>query len=332
MMTKLDVGTESKAGSYNDVSEMLRHHLTTGIANTKKRLGGIAALTQVTAVGMASTTKKIVYNLLTTVLTLLLVFSFSLFMYTTFYYVYMPKEIHEVDVNFQFESCPDTMGMCSYPNASVHLSQGNAGHMLMTGQSYSFNMLLEVPDCPINQDQGMFMSCLHVRTKDNHMIGETCKSNILEYRSNLLRVIETFVFAPFLLAGSTTQRQWININYFKEFMDDPHNPATNIDIEIRSKFFQVYSASLQVHAELTGLRHIMYHHPWISTVAGVSANMFIISVIILISWSRIFLMPSDGELQQDEDKSGLEGELQLHQHQEISRGEVQVDHGLVDEE
>ena len=49
---------------------------------------------------------------------------------------------------------------------------------------------------------------------------------------------------------------------------------------------QVYTARLQVHAQLSGLRHIMYHHPWISSVSGVVANIIILTVIILISWSR----------------------------------------------
>merc|ERR1719337_628382 len=71
-------------------------------------------------------------------------------------------------------------------------------------------------------------------------------------------------------------------------MDDPHSPATNIDLEIRSKFFQVYSASLQVHAEFSGLRRILYRHPWFSTVVGVSSNMIILSIIILISWTTFF--------------------------------------------
>ena len=43
---------------------------------------------------------------------------------------------------------------------------------------------------------------------------------------------------------------------------------------------------MEIHAQLSGLRHIMYHHPWISTMAGVLANILTLTVIILISWSR----------------------------------------------
>jgi len=298
MMTKVDleVAGSMLEGGVNFVKKTLE----TGISSTRRGLGLVSVKTKQTAVGVASVTKKVVYHALSTLLTVVLVVSASLFMYGTFYYAYMPKEIHEVDVNFQFDPCVDTMGMCSFPNATVNLD--GRKQRLMTGQPYSINLLLEVPDSPTNQALGMFMSCLHIHTKDRKSIGDTCKSNILEFRSELLRVIETLFFSPFLLMGSSTQRQWINVNYFNEFMDDPHSPATDITLVLRSKFMQVYSASLQVHAEFAGLRHIMYHHPILSTVVGVSSNMFILAVIILISWSRFFVPEVD-------ESSGLEGEV-----------------------
>eukprot|EP00092_Neocalanus_flemingeri_P082141 GFUD01102773.1.p1 GENE.GFUD01102773.1~~GFUD01102773.1.p1 ORF type:complete len:166 (+),score=42.00 GFUD01102773.1:1-498(+) len=118
----------------------------------------------------------------------------------------------------------------------------------------------------------------------------SCKSSILEFRSSLLRMMETIVFSPFLLTSTTTQRQWITINYFSDFYDDPTAPASRIVVELQSKFIQVYTTRLQVHAQLSGLRHIMHHHPWISSISGVVANIIILTIIILISWTRIFTL------------------------------------------
>jgi len=263
---------------------------------TKGGLVGVASFTKVTAVKLAKSSEKVIYSLLSTLLTATLVISASLFLYGTFYYAYMPKEVHESDVNFQFTPCTDTPAMCSFPTATIDTRR----QKLMTGQPYSINMLVEVPDSPNNHAMGMFMSCIHMRTQTGETLKEVCKSNILEYRSELLRIIETFVFAPFLFIGSTTQRQWIRIQYFKEFYDDPHSAATHIDLEIRSKQVHVYSATLQVHAEFTGLRAIMYHHPWISTFFGVSSNIFILSVIILISWTK-FIAPEASEPTSEEE-------------------------------
>merc|ERR1739838_1084719 len=45
----------------------------------------------------------------------------------------------------------------------------------------------------------------------------------------------------------------------------------------------------------------MYHHPWFSTLMGVSSNIFILSVIILISWAR-FIAPEVSEVSSREEE------------------------------
>ena len=159
MMTKMDVEGDEKAGG--GVGGLVRKSLELGLTTTREKLGHVTAKTQETVVEVAETTKKVnykesfsviaatlfsssqvLYNLFSTLLTVLLVVSASLFMYGAFYYAYMPKEIHEVDINFQFDACDTAMGMCSYPNASVFLDSKTK--QLMTGQPYSINMQLEV--------------------------------------------------------------------------------------------------------------------------------------------------------------------------------------------
>merc|ERR1711970_1621501 len=95
MMTKMDLEGEEKAGS--GVGTFVKKSVQMGISTTKTRLGKVAATTQETALEVAETTKKVLYNVFSTLLTALLVVSASLFMYGAFYYAYMPKEVHEVD-------------------------------------------------------------------------------------------------------------------------------------------------------------------------------------------------------------------------------------------
>merc|ERR1719402_2191191 len=61
-----------------------------------------------------------------------------------------------------------------------------------------------------------------------------------------------------------------------------------------------------LHAEVSGLRRILYRHPWFSTVVGVSSNMVILSIIILISWTTFFAESSRPLVAGE---SGLEGEV-----------------------
>lgn len=128
---------------------------------------------------------------------------------------------------------------------------------------------------------------------------------ILVDRSSLLRVMETMVFSPLLLTGATSQKQRLDIVYTSEFYNDPGNMAARIEIEIQSQFIQVgsqndsliklsflrgraqiYSSHLRIHAELSGLRYVMHHHPWLSSLSGILANVAVLTIIILISWTR----------------------------------------------
>jgi len=256
---------------------------------------------QTKATNVAKQTRDVMYNLLTMLLTVVLIVLVAVFLYGTFYYAYMPIEVHEEDVNLLFHPCKDEIGrVCSYPNASLRLDV-NRKHRLMTGQPYSISVLLEVPESHVNQELGMFRSCLKIFHSGENVLAESCRSRILEYRSSLLRILETFIFSPFLLLGTTTQRQWIRINFFRDYIDNADFPAKELSFEIHSEYLQVYSTKMQITAELTGLRHIMYHHPWISTFSAVLSNIILLTTIILVSWTRFFT-PDDRRLIEVEER------------------------------
>ena len=85
---------------------------------------------------MALHYRKFVYNILTFLLTLTLIMGVSIFTYGTFYFAYMPTEVHsyyltmmisgaaevhEEEINFQFSPCESSPGPCSFPNTSLKL-------------------------------------------------------------------------------------------------------------------------------------------------------------------------------------------------------------------
>ena len=51
--------------------------------------------------------------------------------------------------------------------------------------------------------------------------------------------METLLFSPFLILGTTTQRQWVTVTYFTDFLDNASTPASQIVVELQSKFIQV---------------------------------------------------------------------------------------------
>jgi len=218
-----------------------------------------------------------------TILTCVLVLALSVFLYATFYYAYMPMEMHHIPVHLQFQPCKDTNARCSFPSAQLRLSRNQKLHQ---GQTYSISLKLEIPDSPVNEDHGMFMTCLQITSASGEQIGESCKSSIAQYRSPLLRTMETVTYSPSLLTGWSTQKQEVLINYFSNFQTDPRTPAEVITVEVKSKHLEVAEASLEIHAELKGLKYLMYRHPWISSFFGISTFISILTTIILVSWAR----------------------------------------------
>ena len=147
-------------------------------------------------------------------------------------------------------------------------------------------MVLEVPDSPDNEGLGMFMACMNVTGQDGAAIGRSCKSSISQYRSPLLRSIETVAFAPGLMVGWAEQKQSVPVTFFATFHPDPHAPVREFHVEVKSKLVEVARASLHIEANLTGLRHLMYRHSWFSSVLGVGTVLIVLMTVIGVSWNQ----------------------------------------------
>jgi len=234
--------------------------------------------------GLLDTSSQMAASLLSTAMTMYLVLAVSVFLYGTFYYAYMPVELANIPVSLEFEPCEgQTSARCTNPAASVAL--GNKQKMIQ-GQVYSIKMVLEVPDSPGNEDLGMFMACMNVTGQDGDFITRSCKSSISQYRSPMLRSIETLALAPGLMVGWTEQKQTIPVTFFATFHPDPHAEVRAFHIEVKSKLVQVAQATLHIEANLTGLRHLMYRHSWFSAFMGIGTNILIFMTIIGVSWTK----------------------------------------------
>jgi len=227
--------------------------------------------------------RALVSSLVSTATTLFLLASVSAFLYATFYYAYMPVEMVDMPVHLQFQPCEgQTADRCSFPTALIPV--GNR-QQLLQGQAYKIRLAMEMPDSPTNEDLGMFMACINVTGKGNKRIEQSCRHSITEYRSPLLRTLETVAFAPFLLLGLMRQNQKVAVEFFQTFHPDPHSEAKAFHLELKSRLAHVTRASLHVEASLTGLRYMMYRHSWISALLGVGTNILVLLAIFTISWT-----------------------------------------------
>jgi len=221
----------------------------------------------------------IIFNITKWMLTGALFLTISIFAYASFYTAIMPREILEDDVNFGFIPCDDKPGPCSHPKANIKLNPQK--HRLLFGQPYRLGIMMEVPDSYMNQELGMFMTCLTVLDRNKKEVAKKCKSSMLEFRSTLLRGMETVTFSPMLMSGATTERQWLTITFIDDFVDTPGFYADSVEIEILSKFVQIYSTKLQIHPQLFGLKSFIYHHQWLSATVGIFTTL-LVNIFIVI--------------------------------------------------
>ncbi|XP_066597965.1 seipin [Prorops nasuta] len=218
------------------------------------------------------------------IISIVLIVWLSIFLYTVFYYAYMPSMSYMRPVHLQFKSCDNDYekGICSFPSAQVHLTKKQ--QLLMIGQPYKVNLHLEMPESPANKELGMFMVCAQMRSRDGFLVEHSCRSTMLHYKSTLLHTLSTLTFSPMMLFGTTEEKQNVVLELFGNFEDDQSHPVTIIYVQIQSRKIEFYSATIIINAHLSGLRYLMFHWPIISAIIGICTNLFFIALVCILSY------------------------------------------------
>ncbi|XP_064622458.1 seipin-like isoform X2 [Lineus longissimus] len=211
----------------------------------------------------------------------------SIFFYGSFYYLYMPAISHVKPVHLQFKgNCDITTEGCGFPSANFSLVSHGKEQLMLRGQPYRIQLELEMPESPVNQMLGMFMVRLDFLTHFGRVVQSTNRAGVLHYKSPLLQTLDTLVYSPFLLFGSREQKQLINVELFNNYLEDAYKPSIGAYIEIQARRIEIYSSVLKIYANFTGLRYLMFYHPVLCAICGVSSNMVFLTAVALLSWYR----------------------------------------------
>ncbi|XP_055368242.1 seipin-like isoform X2 [Betta splendens] len=223
------------------------------------------------------------------------------FLYGSFYYAYMPRAAFSTPLHYHYRTdCDSPAPLCSYPVANISLLR-NRKHVLTFGQTYRISLHLEMPESPTNEDLGMFMikaTCFSqkdvqlassVRSAQQPLPASVSRFSMLRYRSDLLKTLTTVLFLPAFLAGTSEQKQQLEVELFSNYVDDPYSPSVTAVIEILSHKVQIYSSQLYVHAHFTGIRYLLFYFPVVSALVGVASNFIFLSVLFVVSYMRLLL-------------------------------------------
>ena len=78
------------------------------LASTRARIEKTLETTKRKVSIAAGRSTHLAISALSTILTLVLVFTVAVFLYATFYYAYMPVDLYKMPINFTFEPCNST--------------------------------------------------------------------------------------------------------------------------------------------------------------------------------------------------------------------------------
>ncbi|CAI6355033.1 unnamed protein product [Macrosiphum euphorbiae] len=196
-----------------------------------------------------------------------------------------PSGSHAIQ-NFDFRSCYNNKGSCDYPSAHVQLTKSH--QLLMIGQKYKITVYVELPESPVNEKIGMFMLCVRLSDKFGYLVSSSCRSSRLRYMSQLYRAVHILFMVPFYLTGLSAEKQLIQLEMYTDFEEDQLHPVTDIYFEMLNHDIQIYSANINIFANLGGLRYLMFHWPIVSACLGIGSTFLFVFFVFSMSWRHIY--------------------------------------------
>jgi len=213
--------------------------------------------------------------------------AFSIFlavsMYGGLYWAILPSTASSFKIKWDFTSCEVVGQPCSFIRSEVVLSK----QLMLVGSRYNLELLLDVPDCPANREVGMFLACSTLLPSNI----STCSSAMIPYRSLIVSSLEDVILLPLHIARVLSSTSVLSIPLLDNYTESAISRTSSIKLELQTSKLQFSSSRLKVWPhDLSGVRYLMYHHPLLSTVLGVTTILAVICLTVALAIAR-FLQP-----------------------------------------
>jgi seipin len=149
---------------------------------------------------------------------------------------------------------------------------------------------LNLPDSEVNMRQGMFMIHLTLLDSNNQVIVSSSRPALMTHRSIPVKLIHTFFSWPFYLIGIKKEAEQLEVPLVEDYVDGIRSnkgPASSAKVVLVARDLQVYSSTLSIQANLTGLRHYMVNWPILTALFGVATIFAFLSLITICSINRV---------------------------------------------
>ncbi len=64
------------------------------------------------------------------------------------------------------------------------------------------------------------MVCIQLKDKNGYLISQSCRSNMMHYRSDLLAKAKLVLFSPLFIFGAKEEKQTVTFEPYSDFEED----------------------------------------------------------------------------------------------------------------
>jgi len=211
--------------------------------------------------------------------------SLAVTLYGALYWAVLPSSATTLPVKWDFTSCEVVGQPCSFIRSEVKLLR----KQMVRGSRYNVELLLDVPDSPANREVGMFLACSTLLPTNT----TTCTSALVPYRSLIVTSLESVLLLPLHIARLTSSTSILSIPLLDNHTesDTTLSPTSSILLELQTSKLQISNSRLKIWpCDLSGIRYLMYHHPLLSTLLGVTTILTVTCLTAALAIAK-FLQP-----------------------------------------
>ncbi|GAA0175999.1 hypothetical protein LIER_29073 [Lithospermum erythrorhizon] len=170
------------------------------------------------------------------------------------------------------------------------------GRVMPPNRKLQATVSLKLPESDYNRNLGNFQARVDLLSADGTTIASSREVCILQFKSDIIRVVLTFLNIAPLITGYTSESQNLDIK-FRGFTDGIRPTASlRVIIEQRAEFQpgggipEIYAASLALESELPLLKRVMWY--WKKTLyVWISLTLFIVELVFALLCCRPLLIP-----------------------------------------
>lgn len=241
-------------------------------------------------------------------------FAVATMLYGLLYYLIIPARLHEQEIFFDYGNHPKLvhgkLQELTLPQARLNLldpehqweastlvpKSSTSSQKLRPGVKYDVYVELVMPESRANMRTGVFMVSTTLENKKGEILASSSRPAIVHDSSWLVRGVRELVWLVPNALRITEPSQSVMLLAVNGYEESKTHPLTTVSITLNTPHVQIYSATLTIIAQLSGVRYLMYHWSFVTAVL-VILNLVFIEFIAVVILYAVYQLPQMEEAQ-----------------------------------